>query len=356
MINYKILASTHNYFTNKEAPFLFELRELMKEKQPYKGLKILHNIPITLESIIKIECLLLAGADVTVTGLKTLPPMQRALEILNDANVKINLQRDNLKDSFDIHLDCCAELTELNAPHFGAVELTQTGTHIYQKINLSYPVISVDDCQLKCLETIGTGDAFVRAVQSLTNIQLTTKKIILFGYGKVGKGIINALKPYTDDIVIVEKDEKVEELIKNDVSKNKIISFSNIQSIKQELKNTFCAVTATGIVNLISEHFTKEDFAGVYLANMGAGDEFGPKFSSHDVLFEKLPINFSLQFPTKMQYLDPIFYAHNTSIDLLIANKISLGYMAFPADLSIDILRKWGKFHAQDITEIMKNF
>ncbi len=63
---------------------------------------------------------------------------------------------------------------------------------------LGYPVISIDDCQIKNLEAIlGTGEAFVRAFQELTGEDISDKEFLVIGYGKVGQGIAKALKKYT---------------------------------------------------------------------------------------------------------------------------------------------------------------
>ena len=49
--------------------------------------------------------------------------------------------------------------------------------------------------------------------------------------------------------------------------------------------------------------------AARFRANMGAEDEWGSLFSAADVLHGKMPVNFSLEEPTTIQYLDPAFYS-----------------------------------------------
>jgi adenosylhomocysteinase len=348
MINFTLLSKITNRYNSKVMPFLFELKEKVSINKPYKGLRVLHNLPLTVITLMKIEALLLGGANVTVSPLQGIDIQREAFEVLQKCGVKIFLEPP-ATGKFDIHLDCCAQLVKLPKPHIGSAELTQTGSYIYKALKTTYPVISVDDSNLKRLETIGTGEAFVTALQQMTNIDITHKKYILFGCGKVGAGILKALQKITKNIVIVERNHnKIKSLDDRGVL---ALHYTEKKSIIAHLKDAFCCVTATGTASVISKNFKKEVFANVHLANMGILDEYGDEFSEHEVLFEKKPINFCLSEPTPPQYLDPIFYAHNICIDLLINNKMNVAYNKFPKELSSQILKKWVNLHHENIEE-----
>lgn len=352
MINFNAFEEVHKKYAPTEMPFLHKHREQMLLNQPYKNLKILQNIPLTLEAVLKVEPLALGGADVTVSCITTLTPDLKAVEILKNANIKVQIEH-KFSNNFDICLDCCGELVKLQSPTFGTVELTQTGSEVYKKSSLQYPVICVDDSKLKYLETLyGTGNGFLRALLSLTKIEIYNKKFIVFGYGKVGKGIINALLKFTDNIIVV--DQKEELLAQARTKGLKSINANDKTRIKNEFTQTHCVVTATGIKNLMSKffQFTKTDMQNIILANMGAEDEFGDNFSKDDVLFEKRSLNFSLAEPTIMKYLDPILYAHNISIDLILSKKVLPGYNPFPDHLATQILKQWSTAHKESIEEI----
>jgi hypothetical protein len=82
----------------------------------------------------------------------------------------------------------------------------------------------------------------------------------------------------------------------------------DIEAIKILLGSTNCAITATGVKNCISQHLSLSHFHTVeYLVNMGTHDEWGPSFPKDRILFNKRPLNFMLDYPTKVCYLDPIF-------------------------------------------------
>jgi adenosylhomocysteinase len=250
-------------------------------------------------------------------------------------------QYDEIKDeTFDIHLDCAAELMSRIPPKIGTVEITGTGSNKYESIKANYPIISVDKSKIKNLEgVLGTGEAFVRAFETLTKEDLSNKNFMVFGYGKVGKGIAHYLSKKTKNIIVIDK-------IPENIQKAKLAGFEgylsdNKTKIEELAPKMFGIVTATGIKNVISDNYDGEAFKVKYLANMGAEDEFGYKFTSSEVMCEKRPINFFIEKPTLMRYLDPVFYAHNQGVDLLVYSNLSNGLHSFPKFISIEVVNEW---------------
>ncbi|EKE00931.1 MAG: hypothetical protein ACD_21C00250G0004 [uncultured bacterium] len=352
MINHAMFNEVWGRFDSQHIPFLTRLKQKMETSQPYKGLKIFHNIPLTFETVIKVDSLLLGGADVVVSGVSVISPNKAAMGFLERANVKVDLDK-KIDGGFNAYLDCGAELLNFPAPSLGTVELTQTGSVIYRDhpIPHSYPVISIDDSPLKHLETIGTGHSCVEAVSKLTKQPIDNKKFMVFGYGKVGRGIVKALKNYTNEVVVVESDQKlINTLAKMNLN---VINASSVGDIKRELADTHCVITATGKKGCVSEILDREDLAGIHLANAGVEDEFGAKFTTDDVLYAKQPVNFSLDVPTVLHYLDPVLYAHNIALDLLIANEFPSGYHQFPDYLAKEIMQEWEQLHDADLEEML---
>lgn len=239
----------------------------------------------------------------------------------------------------------------------GAVELTQTGSELYKKANCFYPVVSVDDSLLKFLETmLGTGDGFLRALMYKFGDDIYDKKFILFGFGKVGRGIAHSLMKFTDKIVAIDRNEEsMDVALKCGI---KYIDSTNREIITKELGDSSFIVCATGVKNLMTNFysFSKSDFNKAILINMGAYDEYGDNFSENEVLFGKKTFNFSISEPTAMKYLDPIFYAHNLGIELILSKRIGHGYNVFPDDLAREILKKWSIFYQEDLFEAMPIF
>lgn len=351
--NLKVFDLARLKYLNNEMPFLTEARSIVKKEKKYQGIKILHNLPLTIGTIFKIELLILGGAEVTTTCISILPPQKEAIDILESANLKVQIKHQ-FDEKYDFHLDCCAELLSIDGPTTGAVELTQTGSELYKNANTIYPIVSVDDSKLKYLETFfGTGDGFLRALLNSFGKEIYNKHFVIFGYGKVGRGIAFALKDITDQIIVVD----VQPPLKNG-SNIKFISSKDTSQIKEAIKASYCCVTATGKANIISDYYnlTKENFGSSILINMGADDEYGKNFSTHDICFNKKPFNFSLSEPTKLKYLDPIFLAHNLGIDLILSKKMAVGYNAFPNDLAINILKKWEFFYKDNFLKKIEEF
>lgn len=53
-------------------PMLYALRSEWQKSQKLNGLRILHNIPNSFDTLLKVEYLLQAGANVTVTCMKAI--------------------------------------------------------------------------------------------------------------------------------------------------------------------------------------------------------------------------------------------------------------------------------------------
>lgn len=338
-------------FPAARMPFMAESVEYFKKHKPYSGLKIVHNNHLTLSSICKLAPLLLSGASLTITVTDSLQASPDVIEILHEHGVNITKIND-LKDDFDILLDCGAGLANIVHPRIGAIEQTQSGKVIFEKQN-RYPVISVDESYVKKLETLyGTGDGFKRAFNCLVKEDLAGKKFVVFGYGKVGHGIVRELKKMQcSPIIIIEMDN--EALNRARLENFQALSINeDLGSIKKHLKEAFCVITATGVPGVVSKYFSRQDISDGYKVNMGTEDEFGENFLAEDVLANKKPLNFILEEPTLVEFLDPIFYAHNAAIDLLLTKKFAAGFHSLPLDFDLNILLRWSKFHKTDVSEI----
>ncbi|NER11815.1 hypothetical protein GWK08_00025 [Leptobacterium flavescens] len=293
-----------------------------------------------METLLKVEVLLLGGAELTVTSPSFMDPDPRAIQILEEAGVNIQLDH-NFTEEYDILMDCAGELFGKAKARLGVSEITRTGTLKYGESELEYPVISVDSSVVKNLEgVLGTGEAFVRAFKILSKEEIENKQFLIFGYGKVGRGMAHALKPYTDKIVVVDKNPAFIEQAKE--AGFKAIQADEKATIESEARNSFAIATATGIKDVVSANYDASAFKGKYLANMGGEDEFGNAFDTEEVMCQKYPINFFVDKPTLMKYLDPVFYAHNTVADILLYNdKLPKKLHPFPSYLAEEIVQDW---------------
>jgi adenosylhomocysteinase len=185
----------------------------------------------------------------------------------------------------------------------------------------------------------------------LTDEDIKDKKFVIFGFGKVGKGVAYFLKKHTDNIVIIDVDAQA---LKSAQDKGlNALDLNQFKEVKREIDSAYAVASATGIEHALSKSFKPKDkkvFEGKYLANIGI-DEFGDLFDETEILYnKKWPINFALPDPTKMRYLDPSFYAHNLGPEIILSKDFEPGYHTFPEDIDDEIMKEWQDFHDEDIS------
>jgi adenosylhomocysteinase len=337
----------YELYPAREMPFLQRAKRRAERTRPYQGLKVAHHVPLTLEAALKIEVLARGGADLLVTCPGFMAPSPRAVEILRRAGIRV-AHLDDLPDDIDVALDCCAELYGRVRPRLGACELTGTGTARYRAERPGYPVIAVDESRVKDLEgLLGTGDGFVRAFRELVPEPIEGRPFLVFGYGKVGRGIVRALRRHTGAIGVVDVDPRAVEAAARAGCDAMIAD--DVAGVEGWARRAFAIVTATGVRGAISARYDPGAFRGRNLANMGGEDEYGDAFSPGEVLYRKGPVNFASAAPTSMKYLDPVFYAHNLGIDLLAAAPLAPGVHPFPRWLAEEIVDEWERAFGEEL-------
>ena len=393
-----LLDAYKNEISEEDTHCLSELEKKWKRSKPLVGRKVLLNGHLTLITLKLIRILMLAGAEVDVTATPVLATHENAVNPIREAQLEYyedgNIPLERRKQYYDVVYDCGAGMLDTVVPRIGMVELTHTDPKLYE--NISFPVITVDNSRTKEIETFyGTGDALVRVltngVEQIINTiksplflaacanmkvseashppevlskfcfgsmnirNLFDRKYMVFGYGKVGKGIAAALRNSqvpAENIFVVEVSEAAYneaqkegyQALRIDASTEASLAKS-LAVIKEKLWGVYAAVTATGVEGAISTYFSEKDFEQVpLLINMGTPDEFGGGFSAERVLNNKKPANFMLDRPTEIQYLDPIFDLLAEAImELLRRLKLKAGLQAVSSKTDEAILNKWNK-------------
>lgn len=336
-------------------PFLQELSRTWTERRPLEGLRVLHNIPLTRETMLKLEPLYRAGADVTVTHLDLpgLEPKQECVDVLRDAGADVEIDHSKIQGEYDFALDCCAQIPAMEkvSVRKGYVELTQSGTPVYSTLKTDLPVYSIDESKLKCLEGMfGTGEACARAIKQFVEPELKDRKFVIFGYGKVGRGIVRYLLPEGASITVVDVNKTY--LEQAAAAGLTAINASDKQKILEAINASFAVITATGHPNLIEEMFTPSEIADhVHLINMGADDEYGDSFTADRIVANKAPLNFMLDAPTTIFFIDPIFMAHNRLCEYILKGHVH-GFSALPQALDLPVVEAWSQRYDIDVRDI----
>lgn len=348
-----------NYFTlynSTHAPFMHEQFIEWEKTKPLQGMKIVHHVPVFENTLLKIACLIQAGAEVTVTHPYSFcQASNEAISALKKEGIRFVEDMNTLKNElFDLYFDCGAELYQhLGSPRLGAIELTGSGDEFYRKTKLDFPIISVDRTLTKQLETVfGCAESSYSALSLLTNIDPKNKQWLIFGFGKIGRGLAYFCKQYQAPVMIVDvcaQQRKYAEdlgLI--------AIDPQNQGALKEAIAQSEIIITATGKQSIMSS-YPLIWFKDKILANLGIYDEFGPAFNENQVLNNKKAINFVLKDPTPMKYIDPEFWLHNAAA-LLLNSKQTAEVHDIPVELDMEIIQRWCNYHSFSLDIIKRWF
>lgn len=344
-----IFKDVFGHYSAAEAPFLHQQLQEWQQTKPLRGLRILHNIPLFQNTLLKIGCLVSAGAEVVVTNPEWLLDANAAsVAALHKANIEFTPKLTALKHrEFDIYLDCGAELYQrLGKPRLGAIEITGSGDQFYRQAKINFPVISINNSYTKQLETVfGTSHGSMQALQKLGHPPKSHHTWLLFGFGKIGRGIAFACSQLQLSLTVIEiNQEAIESAKQLGIS---AIHAADINAVASAIRTADLIIMATGRADVLAS-YEKSLFTDKTLANLGILDEFGPRFTQEEVLYKKQPINFVLDDPTPIQFIDPALYAHNESALFLLDQQYQPGTHNMPIHLDADIVERWFDYHGTE--------
>lgn len=286
---------------------------------PLKGLEVLDATPIFYNTFPKYAAILAGGARLTVAVAPSVPKSAEAIESLIRFGVPV-AEPSALPKRADIVLDCGAALLEMDAK-FGYVELTKTGAARYARCRK--PVYLADDSRVKELETsLGTGDGFARAMKKLGFGDFSGRKILLFGFGKVGRGIARACLEAGADLSVVDDFSRAPS-----PRRAAAVDLRDLRAVARAAESAWCIVSATGVRNALADILDAESVcrSRAILANMGVEDEFGGGFPAERVLNFKRPLNFILEEPTHLKFIAPTLALHNLGALRLLGGGLKPG-------------------------------
>lgn len=309
-----------DYISAEDYPCLKAQIESLVDTRPLAGLTVIHSTPIFKNAIPKLISILETGAEVVFSCPTFCAPDSRVVEILREHGIPYFDSPGDIDIEADILIDCAGSLSHL-LPRIGCVELTKSGVDYYR--DATFPVIFIDDGSIKVIEDrFGTSDGFIRAMKEL-DYPIEGKSFVIFGNGKVGNGIAEAISLLDAKTTIIDI---------HPPPTDQFDSFDYVAGSDKEGVVKVCAaanyiITATGMKNLISDKYAYLGLgdANARLINMGAEDEFGPAIPFAKAENNKSPLNFLLPEPTRLRFLDPIFAIQNISAIDLLDKSLSLG-------------------------------
>ena len=324
---------TDRRYPPEECPALAWLRGEWRHTRPLEGLRILDATPLFHNTLVKHLALLEGGAQLAVGLGDAIPADPQAIELLRQAGIPVLAQNDAAPWTPDIVLDC-AGVHRHRRPRLGAVELTRSGAHYYQ--HAPYPVLLADDSRCKLVETmLGTGDGFRRAMAQLGHGDFACNSVVVFGCGKVGRGVALAAQGAGAQLTVVDDAKHC-----SPPAGMRLIDLHDRAAIAAAVRAAWCVVTVTGVRNAIVQCIEPQILINskALLANMGAEDEYGPAIPADRVLADKQPLNFLLEEPTRMRYIDPTMALDNLCALELLAQTTPPGLHPAPRELDANVL------------------
>ncbi|MDP3312670.1 adenosylhomocysteinase [Lutibacter sp.] len=220
-----------------EMPGLMSLREEYKGKKPLKGARIAGCLHMTIQTAVLIETLIDLGAEVTWSSCNIFSTQDQAAAAIAATGVSVYAWKGMNEEEFDwcieqtlffgedrkplnLILDDGGDLTnmvldrypELAAGINGLSEETTTGVHrLYDRVKagtLPMPAINVNDSVTKSKfdNKYGCRESAVDAIRRATDVMLAGKRVVVCGYGDVGKGTAASFKGAGSIVTVTEID------------------------------------------------------------------------------------------------------------------------------------------------------
>lgn len=292
------------FYKPEEWPTLRAQAEEWSATRPLEGLRVLDATPLYRNTLGKLMALMAGGAEVYVPARNVLPGDPAVLRAAADFGIKYARKGD---DFFDIVLDCAGQFCRLN-PTLGFCELTRSGVERYEHARRR--VFVADDSRIKHIETVlGTGEGFFRALEQLGHCNVSNRRLLIIGYGKVGRGIAYYARKKGMKVTIADLKDKSGEL----PGEFSFVNAGDAAALNEAILRSWCTVTATGHISALRRQLNAAAITNspVLLANMGVEDEYGSQIPTERVLNNKRPLNFILEDPTSMRFIETTMALHN---------------------------------------------
>ena len=220
----------------KEMPGLMALRGQLSSKKPLKGARIAGCIHMTIQTAVLIETLVDLGAEVRWSSCNIYSTQDHAAAAIAAKNIPVFAWKGETEDEYwdciketllfkggkgpNLLLDDGGDLTlyilenrsDLIDGIKGVSEETTTGVHrLYQLMEqgkLPFPAINVNDSVTKSKfdNKYGCRESLVDGIKRATDIMVAGKKVVICGYGDVGKGCAQSMLGYGAQVYITEID------------------------------------------------------------------------------------------------------------------------------------------------------
>ncbi|MEK9608770.1 MAG: adenosylhomocysteinase [Flavobacteriaceae bacterium] len=261
-----------------EMPGLMALRKEYGESQPLKGARIAGCLHMTIQTAVLIETLMALGAEVTWSSCNIFSTQDHAAAAIAAAGIPVYAWKGMNEEEFDwcieqtlffgeereplnMILDDGGDLTNLVLDHYpelveninGLSEETTTGVHrLYERMKngtLPLPAINVNDSVTKSKfdNKYGCKESAVDAIRRATDVMLAGKRIVVAGYGDVGKGTAASFRGAGAIVTVTEIDPIC--------ALQAAMDGYEVKKLSQVIGNADIVVTATGNKDILRKEY-----------------------------------------------------------------------------------------------------
>lgn len=264
-----------------EMPGLMAIRAEYGPSQPLKGARIAGCLHMTIQTAVLIETLVALGADVTWSSCNIFSTQDHAAAAIAAAGIPVYAWKGLSEEEFNwcieqtvffgedrkplnMILDDGGDLTNLVFDHYpeltegikGLSEETTTGVHrLYERMQngtLVMPAINVNDSVTKSKfdNKYGCRESAVDAIRRATDLMLAGKRVVVCGYGDVGKGTAASFKGAGSIVTVTEIDPIC--------ALQAAMDGFEVKKLDTVVENADIIITTTGNYNIVrGEHFER---------------------------------------------------------------------------------------------------
>jgi len=219
-----------------EMPGLMALRKQYRDSKPLSGARIAGCIHMTIQSAVLIETLIELGAKVRWSSCNIYSTQDHAAAAIAEAGHGVFAWKGETEDEFwwcieqtlnfpngegpNLLLDDGGDLTqivlekrkELIPEIKGVSEETTTGVQrlhqLFKENGLPWPAINVNDSVTKSKfdNKYGCRESLADGIKRATDVMLAGKKVVVCGFGDVGKGCAQSMSGYGAQVFVTEID------------------------------------------------------------------------------------------------------------------------------------------------------
>ncbi|MDA9817574.1 adenosylhomocysteinase [Flavobacteriaceae bacterium] len=320
-----------------EMPGLMALREKYKNKKPLKDARIAGCLHMTIQTAVLIETLVDLGAEVTWSSCNIFSTQDHAAAAIAANGIPVYAWKGMTEEEFNwcieqtlffgegkkplnMILDDGGDLTNMVLDDYpelvsgikGLSEETTTGVHrLYDRVKngtLLIPAINVNDSVTKSKfdNKYGCKESAVDAVRRATDIMLAGKRVIVCGYGDVGKGTAASFRGAGSIVTVTEIDPIC--------ALQASMDGYEVKRLETVVSNADIIVTATGNKDIVNAKEFKMMKDKTIVCNIGHFD--------NEIDMEWLESNFSDQKTTIKPQVDSFRINKDTEIIILAEGRL----------------------------------